>query len=276
MKYSLEILFCVASLLHVATCSNPFADIFPSRGFCDLCPKEKQDDLSTINSVVNRIGMVPECGPGLWLRVVDLNVTGEDTTCPDGWVFVDSGSNFGCTRPNSVSGCGVASFSPPNGLRYTGVCGKITGTADGNPNGFSGVNSVPGMVDGVTVSSSTDHIWSFAVGGSRVNASDEVECPCDTRFPNSAQGATNDTELLDLVDENYFCDRSLGESSELLWTPTCTEIIDECCELNPRPYFSRTFLPFTDDDVDVSICTGQPASNNQVFVQRMELFIGFN
>lgn len=186
LEYSF-VLFCI--MLTVVSCANDvlLTDFFPQNGLCGLSSEERKAVLSTIQLAVELVPLgyrpVPECGPGLWFPVADVDVTGDDTTCPGEWTFL-SFPRIGCTRPDSGSGgCVVASFSPPDGREYSRVCGRTTGVATGNPNAFERDLTELGVVDGVTITyaSRTQHIWSFAVGGSWVVEPDEVECPCDPR-----------------------------------------------------------------------------------------------
>ena len=255
-------------LLNLATASS--GPVFPPNGFCGLSPKEERAALVSINlAVAGSFLSVPECGPGLWRRVADLDVTGVDTTCPGEWTFLDT-PRVGCTRPPSNSGgCALASFCLPDGVEYSRVCGRITGRAAGNPNGYNAVFTLPGMVDGVTLTYAgrTKHIWSFVAAGGTGGGG--VECPCN---PVGATGL--DEATVNFIGDNYFCEDALG-ITDALWTGTdCTPLAPaECCSLNPRPYFTVTLDSPTMEDIEARICTGQESANEQVFVQMMEIFI---
>ena len=273
MKFPALILLSLMPLLNLATASSD--PVFPPNGFCGLSPKEERAALGSINLAVAGFFPVPECGPGLWRRVADLDVTGADTTCPGEWTFLATATPMvnGCTRPPSgFGGCALASFSPPDGVEYSRVCGRITGRAAGTPNGYTTVFTLPGMVDGVTLTyvGPTRHIWSFVAAGGTLNSGVlEIQCPC-----NPVGAAFLDNAAVNFIGDNYFCEDATF-LTDALWTGTdCTPLTPaECCNLNPRPYFTVTLDSPTTEDIEARICTGMGRGDEQVFVQMMEIFI---
>ena len=268
--YSPLLSLCLMSLLNLAIASDS-AGLFPRNGFCDLCPKEKIAALASINRAVAGRA-IPECGPGVWRPVAEVDVTGADQTCPGEWSFLNT---FGCTRPFSVSGgCSVASFCPPGRVEYSRVCGRITGRASGSPNGFSDGSTVSGMVDGVTLTyaGSSRHIWSFAAAGGTSNAGgmQVIQCPCNP----SAVPTALDSVTVAFTGNNFFCEAAVPSTNDLWDDADCTAgTPDECCSLNPNPYFSVTLDLPTTEDIEARICTGMATSDEQVFVREMEIFI---
>ena len=275
MKYSLLLSLGLVLLSNqVSLCSgNIFAGIFPPGGFCGLGPKEKQAALSFINGIVSLSREVSQCGPGLWIPVADLDVTGDDTTCPGDWTFLAT-PRVGCTRPppSGSGGCALASFSSPGGVEYSRVCGRITGRAAGTPNGYNVAFTIPGMIDGVTLTyaGQTRHIWSFVAAGGTLNSGvPEIQCPC-----NPVGAAFLDNAAVNFIADNYFCEDA-EFLTDALWTGTdCTPGTPaECCNLNPRPYFTVTLDSPTTEDIEARICTGMGRGDEQVFVQMMKIFI---
>ena len=279
MKYSPLLSLCLVLLPNLMiSCARKslLTDFFPQNGLCGLSPEERRAVLSNIQNAALGFFSVPECGPGLWRSVADLDVTGADTTCPGEWTFLATATPVvnGCTRPLSGSGgCSVASFSPPDGVEYGRVCGRITGRVGGAANGFNEEFTLPGMIDGVTLTYAgpTRHIWSFvAAGGTAASTTlGQIECLC-----NPVGEASLDEAAVNFIADNYFCENS-AFLTDALWTGTdCTPGTPaECCSLNPRPYFTVTLDSPTTEDIEARICTSSGSNNEQVFIQMMEIFI---
>ena len=235
--------------------------------------------------------LVPECGDGVWCRIVDFDVTGEDTTCPDGWTFAST-PRLGCTRPDDDD-CALATF-PTGSLEFKRVCGRATGVVLGTPDGFEAqngrvVNGIP-LAEGVTLTLRAPfaHIWTFAAIHDGTNG---IACP----FNEDNFGGDFDEDTLTFVQDNHFCDvdsvpiskkrrrRGGGEwgtssSSRQLWSGDCDDLPNgsialEACNFNNPPYFNVTLASPTTDDIDARICLSAVGDQEQVSVESMMLFV---
>lgn len=263
----------------LASRASVLAELFPPNGLCELTAEETEAVLLSIHDTVDNMNaflvVIPECGDGLWRSIADIDVSGNDTSCPSGWEFANT-PRIGCTKPdNDVGGCALASFSTA-GVEYDQVCGRVTGRTADTPNGFRPTNNnndnlVDGitLVDGLTVtySSPIRHIWTFSA---HFNPSmDRFSCPCNPNVNNINMLAVN------FANGSYFCDYSRPNENRPLWTGDCGDLmttVPECCNPNGPPYFSATLDEPTTENVDVRICTNVN-SPESVYVESMELFI---
>ena len=109
-------------------------------------------------------------GEGGWTRIVYLNMTEPDATCPDG-LTQQHYNGIGhplCGRESH--GCVSASYSS-FGLNYTKVCGQLRGYQYGHTDAFTtytnDINSY--YVDGVSITQGfpRQHVWTYAAGQTR-------------------------------------------------------------------------------------------------------------
>ena len=282
--------FLVFCALLPASMSQRLTDLFPQGGMCGLSTQERVDALRGIKFGADcssngfQPTLVPECGDGVWCRIVDFDVTGEDTTCPDGWTFAST-PRVGCTRPDDDD-CALATFSTGS-LEFKRVCGRATGMASGTPDGFEAtdgrmVDGIP-LAEGVTLTLPTvfEHIWTFAAVHDGMGG---IGCPFN------ADDFEEDQDSITFVQDNHFCDldfgfgspsrrkRVIAPSSRKLWTGDCADLPDgsnalEACNFNDPPYFNVTLANPTTDDIDARICLSDVADEEQVFVESMMLFV---
>ena len=285
--------FLVFCALLPASMSQRLTDLFPPGGMCGLSTQDRVDTLRGIKFAADcssngfQPTLVPECGDGVWCRIVDFAVTGADTMCPDGWTFATTPVGLGCTRPDDDD-CALATF-PTGSLEFKRVCGRVTGAASGTPDGFEAqdgrvVNGVP-LAEGVTLTLRTPfaHIWTFAAVDDGTNG---IACP----FNEDNFGGDFDEDTLTFVQDNHFCDIESVESGakrrrrvalptqRRLWTGVCDDLPNdsnalEACNFNDPPYFNVTLANPTTDDIDARICLSDDAGEEQVFVESMVLFV---
>ena len=278
-------MFCA---LLPASMSQRLTDLFPPGGMCGLSTQDRVDTLRGIQFAADcssngfQPTLVPECGDGVWCRIVDFDITRADTTCPDGWTFANTPVGRGCTRPDDDD-CALATF-PTGSLEFKRVCGRVTGAATGTPDGFEAqvgrvVNGVP-LAEGVTFTLRTPfaHIWTFAAVHDGTNG---IVCPFNE---DNFDGVFNE-DTLTFVQDDHFCDLDLGgpagespSGPTRLWTGDCDDLPDgsialEACNFNDPPYFNVTLANPTTDDIDARICLDDVAGEEQVFVESMMLFV---
>ena len=168
---------------------------------------------------------MPECGEGLWRRVISLNMSDPSQHCPTGWMEnTTPARSCGCPT-NSNGGCNQVSF--PINAEYSRVCGRVTGWEFQSPDGFAthGSRDDENYVDGVSVthSSPRQHIWTFAADYRL------FRCPCDgfSSFPS-------------FVGTNYFCDSTRNGA---FWDGIgCAEGLS-AAPLTPLRGSARAYLP---------------------------------
>ena len=211
------------------------------------------------------------CGNiGGWTRIANVNITRGDE-CPTGWNKSSHDDISFCRSPSDDAGCYPILFSS-KGISYQKVCGLARGYQKGSPDGFAGVNFDELSI---TYGSSSQHIWSFGVGvddGTPPTTSSCCNCPCATTpvsNPNS------------FVGPNFYCESGNSEPhdgamyylSDPLWNGADCPKGNTCC-VNPNlPWFYRELDMTTVDDIEVSICTDKPFSNEGVLVENLELYI---
>ena len=202
---------------------------------------------------------VPECGPGYWVQVANLNLTDPQQNCPSPWVM------------ETTPGRSCAAASPPCasvyfnrfGVMYQKVCGMALGYAINSPDAFVhlfGDGGIDGAyLDGVSITHGQprQHIWSLAAGhgGNR-------RCPCDNTDRNRAPLPPS------FVGNNYFCD---GDYNGALWDGEgCTTA---CCTFNSPPWFTATLPAPTTDSIEARICLDQGADDERLFLNTLSLFV---
>ena len=125
-------------------------------------------------------------GTGGWRRVVYLDMTDPNTTCPSGWRLT-SHSKRTCGRVSTGHRtCDSITFSVSGG-DYTRVCGRIKGYQYLYTDAFEAyhdghVTTIDGAyVSGVSLThgSPRQHIWTFAAGYSEFYTTKNDACPCD-------------------------------------------------------------------------------------------------
>ena len=198
-------------------------------------------------------------GTGGWRRVVYLNMTDPNTTCPSGWQLTNLSRRI-CGRVNeSDLSCDSVTF-PVSGGDYTRVCGRIIAYQYRQPSAFGGYNdgyvtTIDGpYADGVilTHGSPRQHIWTF-VGGWTEYPTEWYICPCDANYNVSAPP---------FVDGDYFCEsgrhawRDFNQffPDDPLWDGDGCTANSTCCSFNNPPYFTKQLPSPTTDDVEARLC----------------------
>ena len=199
------------------------------------------------------------CGGEGWTRVVKLDLSDEQQSCPAPWQL-DTAPDRSCTISGN-SGCEGVTYQV--NVPYSQVCGRITGYSIRTPDGFLRGGSIDGAyLDGVSVThgSPRQHIWSFAAGHGLI--ANGYRCPCDNTDCNQARLPPT------YVANNYYCD---GDYNGAVWDGIgCTTI---CCNFNNPPFFTAALLTSTTDDIEVRICTDQGKGDEQINIRFMELYV---
>ena len=233
------------------------------------------------------IGRCPCGGPGQWRRIAHLNMTDSNQQCPSNWRLITSPSR-GCGRLNDNT-CNSAVF-PSSGSSYSRVCGRVNAIHRGTPDAFfpfyrEGNNRIDSVyLDGLSLThgsaGSRQHIWTFAAAllendpnyaGLSLNV-----CPCtntDFNYPH---------QVPSFIGNNYFCDTAnTGPgylSSDIfpenpLWDGEGCGPTNACCQFNNPPWFCTTLPQPTTDDIELRICSTQGISNEDVYVQLLDIYV---
>ena len=223
-------------------------------------------------------------GAGNWRRAVYLDMTDPNTNCPSGWNMTGY-SKRTCGRANSSSLSCDSVFFPVSGGPYSQVCGRIRAYQWGLPDAFStyyhrGQTTIDSAyVSGVAVmyGSPRQHIWTFANGAWEnyiVNSHGSI-CPCDIRGENNI--------IPPFVGEDYFCEsgyvsgsgitKLILHSNDTLWDGRDCHSTSTCCSLHNPPYFTKTLIQTTTDDLQLRMCLRDSITADNIAVELVELYI---
>ena len=170
-----------------------------------------------------------------WMRIAKLDVN----NCPQGFNTTIHKSVNTCIRSDSSAGCTEIRYSSHN-VRYSNISGAVRAIASGRLYGFRNVNLTSNYLDGVSVSSNNEHVWSFAAGCS---------CSSDNNIPNKPGFVGND----------YICNRETN-----LWG------YQQCG--SDSSWFFKT-LPTTTADITVRVCRNQARDVEYFALTQLEVYI---
>ena len=237
--------------------------------------------LESISNKVDTVYAQYWCGgTGGWRRVVYLDMTDSNTTCPSGWQLTGY-SKRTCGRVSTgFYSCDSATF-PVSGGEYTRVCGRIKSYQWGETMAFySYHNGYRTTIDGayvngvsVTRGSPQQHIWTFAAGLSEGNPTWPSVCPCD---------ASTDIRVPPFVGEDYFCESGMNEpwngrytlhSTDTLWDGEDCLPSSTCCSQHNPPYFIKQLPTPTTDDIEARMCLYWISIYGNIAVELVELYV---
>ena len=221
-------------------------------------------------------------GTGGWRRVVYLDMTDPNTTCPSGWQLTGY-SKRTCGRASGGDRtCDSVTF-PVSGGEYSRVCGRIKAYQWGGTDAFWSyhhgyVTTIDGAyVAGISTTHSTprQHIWTFAAGAAEGSPGADYVCPCD---------ADHTISVPPFVGNDYFCESGLNEpwggsrhltlhSNDPLWDGENCLSSSTCCSLRNPPYFVKQLPTPTTDDIEARICLYSPSHSENLAVELVELYV---
>ena len=218
------------------------------------------------------------CGgiKGGWMRIAKVD-TSQGHDCPVGWKKITSPRPL-CRGSGDAAGCYSAYIANHN-AKYNAICGKLRGYQQGTPSAF-----LPGRkysIDGpylegvsITVGTPRKHVWSYAVGYSKLKTVNTVDsCPC-RQNPGSNPPS--------YVKDHYFCESgaSIGGiplnqffGLDPLWDGKGCIAGDDCCSTLGAPWFYRYFTQPEKGAVEVRICRDESYYNEATLVEQVELYI---
>ena len=226
---------------------------------------------------------------GGWTRIANLNMSNPSEQCPGNLTIrTYSSSRRLCGRGTIGAGCRSAVYSS-YGISYSNVCGRMIGYEYASPSAFSRNSfSSPTIdsyyVDGVSLthgpSGARQHIWTFAAGFLEdiTTVNDYLGCPCADRVVR--------TVVPSFVGNDYFCESGNPGPSWSFYVLYANDPLWDgqgcgsppCCELSYPPgetttWFCKQLPQDTTDDVEVRICADQPDWDEDIPLERIELYI---
>ena len=174
-----------------------------------------------------------------WMRIAKLDVD----NCPKGFNKSIHISVNTCIRSESSAGCTEIRYSTHN-VRYNNISGAVRAIAVNRLNGFRNVNLNSNYLDGVSVSSNNEHVWSFAAG-----------CLCDE----DTSSNNNNPNKPRFVGNDYICN-----GYRYLWR-------SQQCGSDSSWFFKM--LPTTTADITVRVCRDQESNDEDIALTELELYI---
>ncbi len=160
-----------------------------------------------------------------------------------------SASRKTCIDTKDDAGCTTILYSTFK-ISYTKITGQIRAYQIGTLDGFSGrrgMNIGDNYVDGVSITSNNEHVWTFAAG-----------CNCDSMKP-VAVGVNYTCDKPPSCSAGYFCNIHLWESQK------CS---------NPSPWwFLRTLDHPTAANIEVRVCRDQDRDDEDLAISTLELYV---
>ena len=229
--------------------------------------------------------MTRTCGgiTGGWMQVANIDMTDSSHTCPQGLRTLTTPLRM-CGRSITSPGCSSATFDS-HGIPYTRVCGKIIGYQDKTTDAFhpyirnQALTIDNNYIDGVSLTHGSQprkHIWSFAAAldetqNAYSSSTHQSRCPCIIG---------QSIPIPPWVGNDYFCDTGAKERYQYifypddpLWDGEGCGPTSTCCSFNNPPWFSKQLPSPTTDDIEMRLCVDQHSNNEDVTVEKVELFV---
>ncbi|KAL5479131.1 hypothetical protein EMCRGX_G022614 [Ephydatia muelleri] len=212
--------------------------------------------------------------------VGSLDMTDPTQKCPNSWQKITSPRpSCGKKYSGPVVPCDSLNI-PTSGASYQKVCGRFRGYQKGSPDAFH--NFIPTTletyyVDGITVTyglpGSRHHVFTYAASHNEISG-EVTACPCT---------GDGDSAPTSIVGSDYYCESgNLGPnyvatevySADVLWDgEQCGGNEDTCCSPANLPWFCKTFLIPISKDLEIRICTDESTTNENVLIEKFELYI---
>ena len=210
------------------------------------------------------------------MKVANIDMTDENNACPESLTYTVRSSIRMCRSSHTTAGCTSVTF-PAHMIPYTKVCGRARGYQFVSPEAFDNFNRGhettldSSYVEGLSVThgSPRNHIWTFAVGISKDYNYSCCNCPCAAPYPGPAAPP--------FVGENYFCES--GNTGwftgrwyldDPLWDSQGCASGSTCCDRG-GPWFTTS--QESSDDIEVRWCFNQRATDEDVGVDQLEIYV---
>ncbi len=278
--------FCIFISCQQADSSIPIG-LRPRVGLS--CPT--REDITAEHNAARRLieerfsDLTSPCGGDGWRRVVFLNMSDPNETCPSNW-NITTAPVRGCGRSSSeIRSCDSVVY-PVRGQAYSSVCGRILAYHKGLAAGFTaiwynGQNTIEdAYVSGVSVThgppGARQHIWTFAGTLNEVGSNRRYICPC------SNINVAWSYQLPAFIGSDYFCDTGdrgpwysnyAFYQNDLLWNGSGCGSTSTCCEFNSPPWFSKSLPNFTREDLEIRICGNWGSNTEDKIISLMEVYV---
>ena len=220
-----------------------------------------------------------QCGVRGVMRVVNINMTNPEETCPSPLTLYTANYKrlCGSTNPSGQT-CSSVTF-PTFNYQYSHVCGRAVGFSYYHPCAFrySDRNTLDeAYVSGLSITHGEPgrrtHIWTYAGGFQEQNDVATHNCPC-AKVPGISPPS--------YVGENYYCEsateyRPLDHqwfTNNTLWDNEDCYPGSNCCNTPRAPWFVRDLNTTTSDDVELRWCTTQGLFNDRVATEQVEIYV---
>ena len=200
-----------------------------------------------------------------WTRVAHINMSESQQTCPSPLRTLTAPLRM-CVG-GTPAGCSSVQY-PTLGLNFTQVCGQAIGYMYATPDGMDGLYETidEAYVDrlSITYGLPRHHLWTYTAG---VN----FRCLCQAN--NRASPPPS------FVGQHYYCDgwpeqwHSKWYPQYPLWDGEGCPAGNTCCDPPNLPWFHRTLDTATTDDIEVRWCRDEAASNEDIGVVLLELYV---
>lgn len=258
----------LAEPARVAVRSLPSSD---AAGMCPLAENVemvhneiRKDAEDVIYDLVTDLAR-PCTGPE-WRRVAFIDMKNVSQTCPSG--FVQGTFSKRTCIPSTTFSTGPQCTSTRfdvNGA-YNHVCGRIIGYTINQVCAFRPYYNWGQMslgsayVGGVSLTSGSQHIWTFASGQSEIGEEGRTQdcyCPCAAYDPVAPPP---------FVGDDYFCESGLNlpfgsppESFDFfddpIWDGRNCPAGSTCCEFNSPPWFNKTLPREMTGSIQLRVCS---------------------
>lgn len=215
-----------------------------------------------------------------WMRVADFDMADPKQECPNGFSLISQPKRL-CTRSRKP-GCTSITYSV-RGTRYQRVCGRATGYQFKSTDAFKAYYQSRAItiddtyVDGISITHGhfpRKHIWTFASAYNADHAG-HSSCPC-TRNDVQYTGA-----VPPFIQNKYFCETgtSRGGTSwrnfiyDPLWDGFGCSPSSSCCTFNNPPWFCNELPQPTTDNIEVRVCTDSGNSDEDLPIEKIELYV---
>ena len=216
---------------------------------------------------------------GGWMRLVYFNMSEPGATCPTSLRQINTPAKL-CGRL-TAPGCSGVTY-PTEGIRYSKVCGQARGyqyysTDAFFTGGVTGIDINSHYVDGIAITygNPRHHLWSYAAGLSDDGnfQGGTYNCPC-AKHPGR--------DPPDFVGLDYYCESGLSSQiqdihriilEDPLWDGDGCGPGNNCCNQIGMPWFYGTLPQEVDDGIEVRICGSEDVSNEETYVELVEIYI---
>ena len=196
--------------------------------------------------------MTRTCGniTGGWMRVAQLDVD----NCPTGLKSQSFNGIKTCIRSEEMPGCTSVPYNSFD-IQYSKVCGQIRGYGVGTVDGLFGVGRLQGTsitedyLDGTSIASSENHIWSFVSG----------RCEC------------NSNNRPSFIGKDRTCDDNSPKCSESVLCGSVLWNTNECGETTS--FFYKQLSNNITTDINVKVCRDEPRNNEDIAITIIELYV---